>query len=130
MNNPEKSTWPSSRPTGGMITSSTTDATIFPKAAPMMTPTAISMTLPRMANSLNSFSTDFLLYFFDEGQRRPRAETRFREGLSWRRIISEAKQKSGTEWGDGDGGGYRSARPKNQNRPDDAAHREHNPSRF
>src|SRR5712664_2306387 len=64
MNNPEKSTRPSSRPIGGMITSSTSDETVFPKAAPIITPTAKSMTLPRMANSLNSFSMDVLLYFF------------------------------------------------------------------
>ena len=52
----EKSTLPSSRPIGGMMTSLTRDATILPKATPMMMPTARSMTLPRMANSLNSLS--------------------------------------------------------------------------
>src|SRR5260370_39697712 len=41
---------------GGMITSSTNEVTIFPNAAPMITPTARSMTLPLTANSLNSFS--------------------------------------------------------------------------
>jgi len=35
------------------------EADIFPNAAPMMTPTAKSMTLPRMANSLNSLSISF-----------------------------------------------------------------------
>src|SRR5256885_473089 len=35
--------------------SSTREVTIRPKAAPIMIPTAMSTTLPRMANSLNSF---------------------------------------------------------------------------
>src|SRR5262245_7150863 len=43
---------------GGMITSSTRELTILPKAAPIMMPTAMSMTLPRIANSLNSLSMD------------------------------------------------------------------------
>src|SRR5690606_19892101 len=50
----EKSTPPSSRPIGGMITLSTSEVTILPNAAPMTTPTARSTTLPRIANSLNS----------------------------------------------------------------------------
>src|SRR5688572_13191428 len=40
----------------GMITSPTSEVTIAPKAAPMMTPTARSTTLPFIANSRNSFS--------------------------------------------------------------------------
>ncbi len=40
----------------GMMTSATTDETIFPKAAPMIMPTAISTTFPLTANSLNSLS--------------------------------------------------------------------------
>src|SRR5437879_13862351 len=40
-----------------MITSSTSDETILPNAAPMMMPTAMSIT-----NSLNSLSTVFLLF--------------------------------------------------------------------
>lgn len=43
---------------GGMITSFTRDVTIVLNAAPMMIPTAMSTTLPRMANSLNSFIND------------------------------------------------------------------------
>ena len=39
----------------GVITSSIKELTILPKAPPIMTPTAISTTLPLMANSLNSF---------------------------------------------------------------------------
>src|SRR5471032_1547433 len=51
----EKSTRPSSRPSGGINKSLTKDVTILPKAAPMTMPTARSMTLPRSANSRNSF---------------------------------------------------------------------------
>src|SRR5439155_14581008 len=40
----------------GMMMSATTELTIAPKAAPMMTPIARSTTLPRMANFLNSVS--------------------------------------------------------------------------
>src|SRR5262249_42556306 len=40
----------------GMITSPTSELTMAPKAAPMMTPTARSTTLPFIANSRNSFS--------------------------------------------------------------------------
>src|SRR5262249_11075110 len=52
----EKSTLPSARPSGGIMMSATKDETIFPNAAPMMMPTAMSRTLPRMAKSRNSFS--------------------------------------------------------------------------
>ena len=41
-------------PITGMIRSFTTESTILPKAPPIMTPTARSMTLPLTANSLNS----------------------------------------------------------------------------
>src|SRR5207248_1102801 len=41
----------------GMMTSPTSEFTIAPKAAPMMTPIARSTTLPFIANSRNSFST-------------------------------------------------------------------------
>ena len=51
---------PMSRPIGGMSTSLTSDATILPKAPPMMMPTAMSMTLPRIANSRNSLSMPIL----------------------------------------------------------------------
>src|SRR5207249_6474534 len=40
----------------GMITSPTSEVTMAPKAAPMITPTARSTTLPFIANSRNSFS--------------------------------------------------------------------------
>src|SRR5207302_6789357 len=45
----------STLPNGGMRRSSTMELTIFPNAAPMMTPTARSTALPFTANSLNSF---------------------------------------------------------------------------
>jgi hypothetical protein len=50
----EKSTLPINQPKGGIIISLTKESTIFPKAAPIMIPTAISITLPLMANVLNS----------------------------------------------------------------------------
>src|SRR5450432_2352554 len=40
----------------GMMISPTSEVTMPPNAAPMMTPTARSTTLPFMANSRNSFS--------------------------------------------------------------------------
>src|SRR5437016_7855946 len=40
----------------GMMMSPTSELTIAPKAAPMMMPTARSITLPFMANARNSFS--------------------------------------------------------------------------
>src|SRR3990172_8685000 len=49
-----KSIPPSSRPIGGIRTSPTNELTIFPNAAPMMMPTAMSRTLPRMTNFLKS----------------------------------------------------------------------------
>src|ERR1700732_3477146 len=55
MNLFEKSSPPVSRLTGGMMTSLTSEVTIDPKAAPMITPTARSKAFPLTANSLNSF---------------------------------------------------------------------------
>ena len=57
----EKSTRPSKRPIGGIRMSLTNDVTILPKAAPMMIPTAMSRTLPRMMNFLNSSIMKILL---------------------------------------------------------------------
>src|SRR5438046_8901968 len=51
-----------------MIRSSTSEDTTFPKATPIITPTAKSTILPRMAKVLNSLSTVFLLCSFDEGK--------------------------------------------------------------
>src|SRR6476469_7642047 len=47
---------PVTAPITGMIKSPTSEFTIPEKAAPMMTPTARSTTLPRSANFLNSSS--------------------------------------------------------------------------
>src|SRR6185437_1639182 len=44
------------RPMIGMMMSVTSESTILPKAAPMITPMARSTTLPRNANFLNSWS--------------------------------------------------------------------------
>src|SRR5262245_55474741 len=51
---------PTSKPIGGISTSLTNDEVIFPNAAPMMMPTAMSTTLPFTANSRNSFSIPIL----------------------------------------------------------------------
>src|SRR5882672_8029392 len=51
----EKSSPPVTKPIGGIRISFTSEVTILPKAAPMMTPTARSIALPLTANSLNSF---------------------------------------------------------------------------
>src|SRR5712672_3661710 len=65
MNKLEKSTPCSMSPIGGMMMSSTSEPTIFPNAAPIMTPTARSITLPRMANSLNSLNMELSLLRLD-----------------------------------------------------------------
>src|SRR5471032_511496 len=49
-----KSTPPSAKPIGGMMTSLTSELTMPVKEAPMITPTARSTTVPRTANFLNS----------------------------------------------------------------------------
>src|SRR5262249_26208471 len=46
------------RPTSGMMMSSTSDLIMAPKAAPMITPTARSTTLPLKANFRNSSHSD------------------------------------------------------------------------
>src|SRR5258705_344014 len=93
MNKPQKKTFPSKRPIRGMITSFTSEDTTFPKATPIITPTAKSTILPRMANSLNPLSTVFLLCSFDEGKRRPGANSQILLGLSDAGIIVEAEKK-------------------------------------
>ena len=50
----EKSILPAKIPSRGLIKFFTKDCTIAVKAAPMITPTAMSITLPREINSLNS----------------------------------------------------------------------------
>ena len=55
-----KSTLPISIPIGGIRISFTNDVTILPKAPPMITPTAISITLPLSAKALNSFKNPII----------------------------------------------------------------------
>src|SRR5688572_16849765 len=50
----EKSTPPMTQPSAGITTASTNADTILPNAAPITMPTAMSSTLPFIANSLNS----------------------------------------------------------------------------
>ena len=57
----EKSTPPVSTEIRGMMTSFTREVEILPNAPPMMTPTAISITLPRSIKVLNS---PMKLFFF------------------------------------------------------------------
>lgn len=49
-----------STPISGMKMSLTSDVVIVPNAAPMITPTAMSMTFPRMANALKSSKNFFI----------------------------------------------------------------------
>src|ERR1700704_5192725 len=60
MNHWLKSRPPKTRLTTGMIKSLTRESTILPNAAPMITPTARSTTLPLTANSRNSLMIDML----------------------------------------------------------------------
>src|SRR5215831_15634082 len=108
MNRFEKSTRPKAFPNGGMSTSSTSEDTIFPKAAPRITPIAKSKTLPRMANSLNSLNTVIL--------------------LSQNASYSGARERMPMGGGGLNGGDYirtRSALPQNEQRTDDAASDQH-----
>src|SRR5205809_7182227 len=95
----EKSRPPKSRPTTGMMRSLTSEETILPNAAPMITPTARSTTLPRMANSLNSFSTVFLLCFFDAGEWRPCASSPVLRGPSLRGLYPTREEKQRNRYG-------------------------------
>src|SRR5438445_4587212 len=64
------------RPIIGMMTSSTSEPTILPKAAPMITPMARSTTLPRFANFLNSCS---MVSSVASGHAKPDQQSRYRE---------------------------------------------------
>src|SRR6266576_3744436 len=57
----EKSSPPKILPMTGMIRSLTSDSTILPNAAPMMTATARSITFPLTAKSRKSFSIDMMI---------------------------------------------------------------------
>ena len=50
-------------PSSGMKMSLTRDVVILPNAPPMITPMAMSTTLPRMANALNSSKNFFIAEF-------------------------------------------------------------------
>src|SRR6266550_5427526 len=87
-----KSILPSTRPNGGMMMPSTRSVTILPKAAPMMTPTARSMTLPRAMKSRNCLATDMralwrgCLRHHDRRRGRHRVEV-VQEALRFRRVV-------------------------------------------
>ncbi len=55
MNKLLKSILPNSKPIGGIMISLTRDVTIFPNAAPIIMPVAISTILPFAIKALNSF---------------------------------------------------------------------------
>ena len=57
-----RSTFPKMAPISGMITLLIRVLVMLPKAVAMITPTAMSSTLPRMMNSLNSFAIFFMGY--------------------------------------------------------------------
>src|SRR3954466_11835117 len=59
---------PTTRPSGGMITSATSDETILPKAAPITTPTARSTTLPREMKSRNSLTMLMGIPWLEKGE--------------------------------------------------------------
>lgn len=58
-----KSTLPISSPNGGIKISETVEFTILVNAPPIMIPTAISITLPRITKVLNSLITFFIMVF-------------------------------------------------------------------
>ena len=65
----EKSSPPVTRLISGMMMSLTSESTIFPKAPPMMMPTARSTTLPLTANSRNSLAKDIVGLLLGRRQR-------------------------------------------------------------
>ena len=65
----EKLVFPTKTPIGGMIMSLTSELTILLNALPMMTPTAMSMTLPLRANVLNSCKKRMRWMFFMQSKR-------------------------------------------------------------
>src|SRR2546425_402239 len=78
-----KSTPPRSRPIGGIRTSLTSEVTIVPNAAPMITPTARSTTLPRMTNVLNSLSMGLSPVRAARARGAPSWPTRSAHTLQW-----------------------------------------------
>ena len=59
-----KLTRPVIKDKAGIIISLTKEDTILPNAVPITTPTAMSTTLPRIANSLKSLKNCFILFSF------------------------------------------------------------------
>lgn len=57
-----KSTFPINQPNGGIMMSFTIESTIFPKAAPIIIPTAMSMTFPLTAKVFNSSNVFFIKF--------------------------------------------------------------------
>jgi hypothetical protein len=102
----EKSTPPVTTPIGGMMMSSTSDLTMVEKAAPMITPTAMSITLPRSANSLNSFSIAAFLLTLSEPYRQEASSlpcsgvkpNRSRNGPSFVDLPFAKAASTGTRW--------------------------------
>src|ERR1700730_200008 len=86
----------------GMMMSATKDVTIEPNAAPMMTPTARSTTLPRIANFLNSPSIITLPEWPAEGAKRHQAPFRAYRNSPPK---SDAATKAGNQGADPDGQG-------------------------
>src|SRR5262249_19426081 len=94
-----KSMPPTSTPMGGIRISLTREETIFPKAAPMMTPTARSTTFPRMMKALNSLITDIGFIAYWHACLSPGA------GLNRTRVAEFAGGGAGTQALDSDGQG-------------------------
>src|ERR1700730_14665921 len=81
----------------GMMISPTSEVTMPPKAAPMMTPTARSTTLPFIANSRNSFST-LETFVLSSGKKRRGSP---------QDSVDQAGMHHGAAHGDAGGLGYR-----------------------
>ena len=87
----EKSMRPRTSPIGGMMTLSTSVVTILPNAAPMITPTARSMTLPREMNSRKLLQHGASWCGSDRstpGQTPVRRHGKIREFATFRRVCS------------------------------------------
>src|ERR1051325_3813976 len=84
-----KSTLPRSLPMGGMMMSSTREVTIFPNAAPMMTPTARSITFPLAMNSRNSFNMTHPPFASSRNDERPMSDGKFVDGEAMMRATAQ-----------------------------------------
>src|SRR5579859_5319795 len=125
MNKLEKSTPCKSIPMGGIMMSSTSEVTIFPKDAPMITPTARSITLPRIANSLNSLNISTSPRFRSCAESEAGRPARFAErgegaSVTGHYIRRNRKNQKGTA----ERKALNLTRSKNENRPQQAAHQQ------